>query len=110
MGRALLSLALLAPLVPAACGYSVLSHEAIIDSVWETDLQPLLLKRFPRASQAELIDAHAYAYAGSIIQDMGYYPFGSKLFSDLVHYVRSCDFIVNLIRDSRPFAGNRVLG
>ena len=34
------------------------------------------------------------------MQDMGYYPFGSKNFSDLTHYVRSGDFVVNLISDS----------
>ena len=39
--------------------------------------------------------------AGCIIQDMGYYPFGSKFFSDLVHYVRTGDFIVNLIREAQ---------
>jgi hypothetical protein len=31
---------------------------------------------------------------------MGYYPFGNKFFSDLTHYVRSGDFVVNLIHDS----------
>ncbi len=36
-----------------------------------------------------------------MIQDLGYYPFGSKFFSDLTHYVRSGDFILNLIRDSQ---------
>jgi hypothetical protein len=29
--------------------YLVLSHEAIIDSVWETNIRPLLLKDFPEA-------------------------------------------------------------
>ena len=51
------------------------------------------------------MDAHAYAYGGSIIQDMGYYPFGSKLFTDLLHYVRSGDFVLNLIRDSQDLNG-----
>ena len=32
---------------------------------------------------------------------MGYYPFGSKFFSDLVHYVRSGDFVVNLIGEAQ---------
>jgi len=81
--------------------YSVLSHEAIIDTAWDTNLKPLLLKRYPQATATELKQAHASAYAGCIIQDMGYYPFGSRTFSDLVHYVRSGDFIVNLIRESR---------
>jgi len=81
-------------------GYSVLTHEAIIDSTWEKDIKPVLLKRFPAASADELREAHANAYGGAIIQDMGYYPFGSKLFSDLVHYVRSGDFVEALLRDA----------
>lgn len=81
--------------------YSVLTHEAIIDSVWNDTLRKLLLKRFPAATQQELEQAHAYAYGGCIIQDMGYYPFSSRLFSDLTHYVRSGDFIAALIRESQ---------
>ena len=97
---AALGLLLLFP-VPAAYSYSVLTHEAIIDSTWDSAIRPLLLKRFPAATADELTQAHAYAYGGCIIQDLGYYPFGSKFFSDLTHYVRSGDFILNLIRDSQ---------
>jgi Zinc dependent phospholipase C len=97
---AVLGLLFLVP-VPAAYSYSVLTHEAVIDSTWDSAIKPLLLKRFPAATGDELIQAHAYAYGGCIIQDLGYYPFGSKLFSDLTHYVRSGDFILNLIRDSQ---------
>src|ERR1019366_2226299 len=32
-----------------------------------------------------------------MFQDLGYYPFGSKYFSDLVHYVRSGDFVRELL-------------
>src|ERR1700726_2771781 len=81
--------------------YAVLSHEAIIDSVWDANIRPLLLKRFPSATNEELKEAHGYAYGGAIIQDMGYYPFGSHFFSDLTHYVRSGDFIRALLRDSQ---------
>jgi hypothetical protein len=84
-----------------ASAYSVLSHEAIIDSAWDTNIKPLLLKRFPDASKDELREAHGYAYGGAIIQDMGYYPHGSMFFSDLAHYVRSGDFVEILIRDSK---------
>jgi hypothetical protein len=87
--------------LPDASAYSVLTHEAIIDSAWDQNIKPLLLERFPSASTDDLRDAHAYAYAGCIIQDMGYYPFGSKFFSDLLHYVRSGDFVETLIRDSQ---------
>jgi hypothetical protein len=84
-----------------ASGYSVLTHEAIIDAAWNDSIRPLLLKRFPNSTPDELRKAHAYAYGGAIVQDMGYYPFGNKLFSDLVHYVRPGDFIVRLIEDAR---------
>jgi hypothetical protein len=82
-------------------GYSVLTHEAIIDSTWDSAIIPLLLRRYPAATVDELTQAHAYAYGGCIIQDLGYYPFGSKFFSDLTHYARVGDFILNLIRDSQ---------
>jgi len=86
---------------PLSHGYTVLTHEAIVDSVWDTSMRKLLLKRFPGATPEELEQAHAYAYGGCIIQDLGYYPFSSRLFSDLTHYVRSGDFITALIRDSQ---------
>ena len=81
-------------------GYSVLTHEQVVDLMWEDQLQPLLLKRFPAASEEDLRKAHAYAYGGSLLQDMGYYPFGSKFFSDLVHYVRTGDFVEALLQDA----------
>lgn len=87
--------------VSTTSAYSVLTHEAIIDSTWDSAIKPLLHKRFPAATEEELTQAHAYAYGGCIIQDLGYYPFGNKLFSDLTHYVRSGDFILNLVRDSQ---------
>jgi hypothetical protein len=87
--------------VSPVSAYSVLTHEAIIDSTWDSAIKPLLLKRFPAATGDELKQAHAFAYGGCIIQDLGYYPFGSKFFSNLTHYVRSGDFVLNLIRDSQ---------
>ena len=83
-----------------ARAYSVLTHEAIVDTVWLDSMRPVLLKRFPDATEDQLKQAHAYAYGGCIIQDLGYYPFGSKLFSDLVHYVRSGDFVAALLREA----------
>jgi Zinc dependent phospholipase C len=99
--RRLVVVAVLLWATPAASPYSVLSHEAIIDSTWDSAIKPLLLVRFPASTPEELKQAHAYAYGGCIIQDLGYYPFGSRLFSNLTHYVRSGDFIVNLIRESQ---------
>jgi len=86
---------------PNLYSYSVLTHEAIIDSVWQESIQPLLLQRFPRARASDLKKARAHAYGGSIVQDMGYYPFGSHFFTDLVHYVRSGDFVGVMLRNAR---------
>jgi Zinc dependent phospholipase C len=80
--------------------YSVLTHEQIVDLAWKDQIRPLLLNRFPQASPEDLKRAHAFAYGGSVMQDMGYYPFGKKYFSDLVHYVRTGDFVAALIKDS----------
>jgi len=80
--------------------YSVLTHEQIVDLAWQDEIRPLLLKRFPQATPDDIKQAHAYAYAGSMVQDMGYYPFGKKYFSDLLHYVRTGDFIDALIEES----------
>jgi hypothetical protein len=95
----LLTAALACP-VPVRA-YAVLSHEAIIDAAWESHIKPLLLKKYPQATEEDLSRAQAYAYGGSIIQDMGYYPYGSPFFSDLTHYIRSADFILALLRDAQ---------
>ena len=84
-----------------ASAYSVLAHEATIDAVWETAIRPLLQRRFPGITRQQLIDARAHAYGGSVIQDIGYYPFGNRFFSNLLHYVRSGDFIERMINDAQ---------
>lgn len=89
------ALLLLTPCLASA--YSVLTHEAVIDSAWDDSLKPLLLQRYPDSTADQLREAQAYAYGGAIIQDMGYYPSGSHLFSDLTHYIKSGDFITNMI-------------
>ena len=78
----------------------MLTHEEVIDLMWKDAIQPLLVARFPQATPDDLKKAHAFAYGGSLVQDMGYYPFGNKFFSDLTHYVRSGDFIVNMIDEA----------
>jgi Zinc dependent phospholipase C len=98
-----LALSLCWPTETAA--YAVLAHEAIIDSVWDSNIRPLLFKRFPGSTGEQIKAAHAYAYGGAIIQDMGYYPHGSFFFSDLAHYVRSGDFVLALLRDSNDLNG-----
>lgn len=80
--------------------YSVLTHEEIVDLLWKDQIEPLLKQHFPASTEEDLRKAHAFAYGGCVVQDMGYYPFGSKYFSDLAHYVRSGDFVDNLIRES----------
>ena len=82
-------------------GYSVLSHEELIDISWDTTIRPALLKRFPSATEEEVQKAHAYAYGGCVIQDIGYYPFGNHEFTNLLHYVRSGDFVAWMLREAR---------
>jgi hypothetical protein len=88
--------------VPApASAYSVLAHEAAIDAAWDRELRPLLLQRFPRTVPDALERARSFAYGGSVIQDLGYYPFGNKFFSNLLHYARTGDFVASLIRNAQ---------
>src|SRR5712671_3913364 len=93
-------------LVAVICGgpsfaYSVLTHEEVVDLLWSDEIRPLLLKRYPGLTEDQIKEAHAYAYGGCVIQDLGYYPFGSRQFSNLVHYVRSGDFVENLLSESQ---------
>ncbi len=81
--------------------YSVLTHEEIVDLLWKDEIRPLLLKRFPALTEDQITAAHAYAYGGAIIQDLGYYPFGSKQFTDLAHYVRSGDLVREMLLESQ---------
>jgi Zinc dependent phospholipase C len=81
--------------------YSVLTHEEIVDLLWASEIRPLLLQRYPGLSEEQITEAHAYAYGGAVIQDLGYYPFGNREFSDLVHYVRSGDFVRELLLESQ---------
>ena len=80
--------------------YSVLTHEAIVDAMWNISIKPLLKQKFPNATEEQLKEAHAYVYGGAVAPDMGYYPFGSKLFTNLVHYVRSGDFVIALLDEA----------
>ena len=101
-GKLIGAVVLAALLVPAAApAYSVLTHEATIDTVWDVAIKPLLLARYPKTSAEALNEARAHAYGGSVIHDLGYYPFGSKFFSNLLHYVRAGDFVEALIRNAR---------
>jgi hypothetical protein len=85
----------------AATAYSVLAHEANIDALWDSAITPVLRARFPGVSPEQLLEARGYAYGGCVIQDLGYYPFGSQFFSNLLHYVRTGDFINALIRNAQ---------
>ena len=80
--------------------YSVLTHEEIVDLLWADEIRPLILKRYPGLTEEQITEAHAYAYGGAVIQDLGYYPFGSVEFSNLVHYVRTGDFVRELLAQS----------
>ena len=97
--------AFVAVVLLAHCGrlfaYSVLTHEEVVDLLWASNIRPLILQRFPGLTDDQLKEAHAYAYGGSVIQDLGYYPFGSKEFSDLAHYVRSGDLVCEMLKQSQ---------
>jgi len=100
--KLIVAVATLLLLVPAqAPAYSVLTHEAVVDAAWDSAIKPLLHARFPKATGEEIETARAYAYGGSVIHDLGYYPFGSRLFSNLLHYVRSGDFVEALIKNAQ---------
>jgi hypothetical protein len=99
--RYLFLLILLLSLPRAAGAYSILTHEAVVDAAWDKSISPLLVKRFPSATKEEIKRSRAFAYGGAIMPDMGYFPFGSQLFSDLVHYTRSGDFVEALIGQSQ---------
>ncbi len=103
LARLLTSLALAALflLAPACRAYSVLTHEQLIDLTWNDSIVPLLLSRYPGLTPAQLDEARSYAYGGCVIQDIGYYPFGDRTFSDITHYVRSGDFVLNLFRNAK---------
>src|ERR1035437_4709946 len=80
--------------------YSVLTHEEMVDLLWAAQIRPLILTRYPGLSEEQIKEAHSYAYGGAVIQDLGYYPFGSVEFSNLVHYVRTGNFVRELLTQS----------
>jgi Zinc dependent phospholipase C len=95
-----LFLLLVLPWPPHANAYSLLTHEQLIDLTWQDSIVPLLLSRYPDLTPAQLEEARAYAYGGCVIQDIGYYPYGDMMYSNLTHYVRSGDFVVSLFRNA----------
>lgn len=97
----LAALALLLAIPERTEAYSVMAHQAIVDSAWDADIRPVLKKRFPNATEDDIRASKAYSYGGAIIQDLGYYPGGSPFFSDLTHYVRSGDFVLAMLRDAQ---------
>jgi Zinc dependent phospholipase C len=88
-------------LTQASSAYSVLTHEQVVDLLWDVQIRPMLKERFPGMTGDDMKQAHAYAYGGSLVQDMGYYPFGNKYFSDLTHYVRTGTFVMTLIQEAQ---------
>ena len=99
--RPLLCLVFVVLLTHVSEAYSVLTHEQVVDLLWVDRLQPMVKERFPGLTEKQFREAHAYAYGGSLVQDMGYYPFGSRYFSDLTHYVRTGDFVLCLIQEAQ---------
>jgi hypothetical protein len=87
-------------LAAPAGAYAVLSHEALVDAAWDSAILPRLRERFAGASEDQLKRARAFAYGGCVIQDMGYYPYGNRLFTDLTHYVRTGAFVSTLVAEA----------
>ena len=98
---ACLVLAMLAATPRGAGAYSVLAHQSNIDALWASHIRPALLAKYPRTSEAALLQARAHAYGGSVIQDLGYFPFGSKFFTNLLHYVKTGQFVENMLREAK---------
>jgi hypothetical protein len=98
--KTIASLTLLLAATPAV-PYSVQTHEELIDLAWKKSIRPILLKQYPALTDAQLQEAHAYAYGGCAIQDFGYYPFGNVFFSNLTHYVRAGDFVLSLLHNAK---------
>jgi len=100
--RYIIILLLLVLFIPKSSrAYAVLTHEALVDASWKKSILPLLKYKYPGAADSDLVKAHAYAYGGCLIADMGYYPFGNVYFTDLAHYVRSGDFVENLLSEAQ---------
>ncbi len=72
MIRLLLAALVCVLLVPRpAAAYSVLTHEALVDVAWDDVIAPLLREKFPQATMEEIAEARAFAYGGSVVQDLG---------------------------------------
>ena len=95
------TLALVLGAPPSLRAYGVLSHLAVVDAACEGTVGPALQRRFPGLTAEDLRRAHAFAYGGALIHDMGYYPGGSRALSDLMHYVRSAEFVRALADEAR---------
>jgi hypothetical protein len=97
----LLILFLIAANTSKTKAFSILAHEAVIDAEWDISLKSMLLAKYPNATPEDLKKAHAYAYGGCLVPDMGYMPFGDPYFTNLLHYVRTGDFVMNLINGAQ---------
>src|SRR5260370_36514458 len=80
-------------LLQLCAAYSVLTHEQVVDIVWKDQIQPLMKKRFPSVTEEDLRKAHAFAYGGARIHDMGHYPFRSTQFLHLLRTAPPADVI-----------------
>ena len=98
---ACLVLALMTAAPRGAAAYSVLAHESNIDALWDSHIRPALLAKYPGTSAEALLVARAHAYGGSTIQDLGYFPFGSKFFTNLLHYVKTGQFVETMLREAK---------
>src|SRR5260370_24858509 len=82
--KTIASLGLLLAATPAI-PYSVQTHQELIDLAWKQSIRSILLKHYPTLTEAQLQEAHAYAYGGCAIQRFGYHPSRHTIFPDLPH-------------------------
>ena len=80
-----------------AHAFSVLAHQAVVDRTWTDTLVPAIRRRFPSATAEQLERARSFARGGSHIADLGYFPLGNVFFTDLLHYVRSGEFVGTML-------------
>jgi hypothetical protein len=99
LASVIIALMVLAP--RGVTAYSVLAHESNIDALWDSQIRPALLAKYPGTSGAALLEARAYAYGGSAVQDLGYFPFGSHFFTNLLHYVKTGQFVETMLREAQ---------
>ena len=81
--------------------YSVLTHEEIVDLLWTDEIRPLLLKRYPGLSEDQITRGACLRLRRRCHPGPGLLPVRQPRIQQLVHYVRSGDFVRELLLESQ---------